>query len=450
MNRFVSARIAPDGVNGRTKTPPLGQPGNMARSERTLQAQSLKMKTHGNTASANIEHAPAYSSEQFNEHNRISNNQYQQGGYAQETDETQRQTQYQRDVLEDTTVASDFDRTKSDIGFVEPEHDYYVEDDDAGYGDQNQGYREQDHVHHNHRPHVERAATKETHVLQYKQSRSPLVATKVEPSQRQQHFSLAGRFEGKKHQDLQIRNGNDQVSRKRSRSGDMHRAPVSRGLELDSPGEEDDIDDIGPNGLQDVTVRLDNILPSSDTEEAAGPVRRTPRMPPQHQNSQNMPDPGRNQAEGKVADDRLLPDYSTEELKQMKYSDLESENWDMVPHAEPFELPNELQGRKVTLEKKIAYHIKLEEDDQLPFYESLTTDEWEQAGDLFIEKFGDLMKKLKAKKREKRVAAERFENEIKEREAHVRNEAGKIDKALEGMEATGKSLLQTPVKRGRR
>ncbi|CZT00729.1 hypothetical protein WAI453_009174 [Rhynchosporium graminicola] len=462
MNRFVNIRAVQSGQqvpSERNGTPPLGQTGTMALNERAL-AQNLKMKTSGNTTSANIERAAPYTSNRFNGPNGYSNTQYQQAGYGQEIDETQRDTQYHKDVLEDTTVASDFDRTKSDI-VIDPGYKHHGEDE-RGYTQQVFSHPdEQANVYPNHRTFDDYAGAKEPHIIQHKQSRSPLVNTKPEPvSQRQQSLAPATRFEGKKlHQDLQLRSGYDQVSKKRSRSRDMARAPAPRVpvAESDSPEEDDDADDLDfPNDPLDATVRLDrnqiNNHVSSDNEGASPTRRLKSRTFPQSQSSQNQPLVEDEVQGGDVVDVRLIPDYTIEELKRMKYSDLESEGWDMVPYAKPFELPNELQGRKVTLEKKVTYYATkvTEEDDQIPFYESLTTEEWDQAGDLFIEKFGELMKRLKAKKQEKRKAAEGFEDEIRDREKAVRNEAGKIDKCLEDMEITGKSLLPPPMRRSHR
>ncbi|KAH7314110.1 extracellular mutant protein 11-domain-containing protein [Rhexocercosporidium sp. MPI-PUGE-AT-0058] len=450
MNRFVTER-AQNG-NGRALTPPLAQPVNKVRPERApAQGLKISMKS-GNSAPASIDPTPVYASNKFGERNIFSNNQYQQVEYNQDIDDYHKETQYRKDALEDTTVASDFDRTKSDIGF-QPEPEQYYDDVDGGFSaDEDNGY-----AHPDRRPYVEHAGTKEVHTIQYKQSRSPLVNNKAEhPSQRQQPFAIAGRFEGnKQHQNLQLRNGNgntdsfrDQGSRKRSRSRDVPRAPVARGSGPDILDDEEDADDLEyPNGHPDATVRFVSNQISSDRTEQATPVpspthQRRARTP--FQSSQNLQDPANPHAEQNKIDDRLIPDYSTEELKRMTYSDLKSESWDMVPHAKPFKLPDELQGRKVTLEKKMAYYIKMDQDKvQYPFYESLTTEEWDQAGDIFIDKLGELMKKLKAKKKEKREVAEQFEEEINQRQRAVQVEAGKIDQRLDGMAITGQSLLRS-------
>ncbi|KAH6716871.1 extracellular mutant protein 11-domain-containing protein [Leptodontidium sp. MPI-SDFR-AT-0119] len=451
MNRFVTERV-PVG-NGRTTTPPLVQPVNKVRPERApAQGLKISMKS-GNSATANIDPGPAYASNQFGERSTFPNNQYQQEGYDHGIEDFHKETQYRKDTLEDTTVASDFDRTKSDIGF-EPQPVQYDDDVDSEFSvEGGHGYEQ------NRRPYVEHAGTKEVHTIQYKQSRSPLINTKTDHhSQRQQQFAVAGRFEGnKQHHNLQLRNGHgntdsfrDQGSRKRSRSRDVPRAPVARGSGPDLLGEDDEADDLEyPNGHPDATLRLINNQTSSDGTEQATPVpsptrQRRSRMTPPFHSSQNLQDPANGHGEKKIVDDRLIPDYSVEELKRMKYSDLQNEGWDMVPNAKPFKLPDELQGRKVTLEKKMAYYIKLDPDkEQYPFYESLSTDEWDQAGDIFIDKLGELMKKLKAKKREKREAAEQFEEEINQRQKAIQNEAGKIDKRLDGMAVTGQSLLRS-------
>jgi len=456
MNRFVQTR-AQNGQNGRVPTPPLAQSvnGDNVRSDRTS-ARDLKFtRKSGNTAPANTESGPGYASNQFNDAILFSHNPYQQAEYVQSMDEY-KESRYQKDTLEETTVGSDFDRTKSDIGFEPEQHDEY---NGAGLSaDDGNGYM------HDRRPHVELAGAKEVHTIQYKQSRSPLRTKTAHQTQRQKPLAIPGRFEAnKQHQDLQLRNGHvdpdpyrDQGSRKRSRSGGAPHAQVTRGLEQEVP-DDDEEDDIEVQGGQaDATVRLGDVHFNSDGTEQATPIQspirqRKSRTLPQVPSSQSVQDPENPQAQENAAiDPRLIPDYSDAELKLMKYSDLDGEDWDMVPKAKQYELPAELRGRKVTLEKKIEHHLKLDpEQGQLPFYENLSTEEWEQAGDIFIEKFAELMKTLKEKKRFKRETASQFENEIKEREKAVRDHATKLDKQLEGMEVAGQSLLGTKKKKTR-
>ncbi|KAK0102947.1 hypothetical protein ONS95_000859 [Cadophora gregata] len=459
MNRFVQTR-AQNGQNGRVPTPPLphGVNGDSVRVDR-LSAQNLKFaKKAGNTAVTNGEPTPVHASNQVNDANLYSHNQYQQGEYGQGLDEY-KAARFQKDTLEETTVGSDFDRTKSDIGF-EPEP--YDEYNDVGYSADDGN----DYIH-GRRPHVELPGAKEVHTIQYKQSRSPLRTTKTAPqTQRQQPLAIAGRFEtNKQHQDLQLRNGrgdsdsyHEQGSKKRSRSGGaVPRAHNTRGhgREISIDGsEEDDMESQG--GQADATVRLGDVQFNSDGTEQTTPVQspirqRKSRTLPQVPSSQHLQDPETHQApENTGIDDRLIPDYSDPELQLMKYSDLDGEDWDMVPKAKAYKLPTELQGRKVTMETKIQHYLKQDpEHGQLPFYESLSTEEWELAGDIFIGKFAELMKKLKEKKRIKRETASQFENEIKEREKAVRDHATKLDTQLEGMEVAGQSLLGTKKKRSR-
>ncbi|KAH7383679.1 extracellular mutant protein 11-domain-containing protein [Cadophora sp. MPI-SDFR-AT-0126] len=462
MNRFVQTRAQnghQNGQNGRAPTSPLGQSvnGDNGRPDRSS-ARDLKFsKKSGNTTLTNTEPLPGYTSNQVSDANLFSHNLYQQVEYGQSMDGS-KEAQYQKDILEETTVGSDFDRTKSDIGFELEQYDEYNE---GGFStDDGNGYI------HDRRPHVEIVGAKEVHTIQYKQSRSPLRSTKTaHQTQRQQPLAIAGRFEAnKQHQDLQLRSGHgasephrDQGSRKRSRSGGALHAQVTRGLQQEVPDDGDDeADPESAGGQADATVRLGDVHLKSDGTEQATPVQspirqRKSRTLPQVPSSQNIQQPENPQAQENLAiDDRLIPDYSDAELKLMKYSDLDGENWDMVPKATQYKLPAELHGRKVTMEMKIAHHLKLDpEHGQLPFYENLSTEEWEQAGDLFIEKFAELMKKLKEKKRVKRETASQFENEIKEREKAVRDHATMLDTKLEGMEVAGKSLLGTKKKRTR-
>lgn len=457
MNRFVAQRSSHDGRTSTTPPLPAPAPNDIAPGREF--ARTLKIsKSSGHTRIASTVPAATYASNQY----EIPSNQYQQGEYDQDGNGYQQGTRFDKETLDETIVGSDFDQTKSDVGF-DPQLDharYYDDEDDGDFQED-----EYAHVERPERRPVEHPGTNGAHIIHYKQSRSPLINAKPEPhSQRQQPSAAAGRFEGKQHQDLQLRNGHtevdtyrDQASRKRSRSRDVARVPVPRGLGHVMPGEEEEADEFDYAGGQpDVTVRLfENHASSDDVDHPTpvqSPARKAQRKSRMAGSSQTIDDQNnrnntvnQNNAEGGevVVDYRLIPDYEDKELKQMKYSDLEKEGWDMIPKSEPYKLPPHLQSRKATLTEKIKHHLPAdlaqERDD---FYAGLSTEEWEQAGDLFIEKFAELMKKLKEKKKEKRQLASRFEDEIKSREKAVRDQTGKIDDLLDGMAVTGQSLIK--------
>ena len=77
--------------------------------------------------------------------------------------------------------------------------------------------------------------------------------------------------------------------------------------------------------------------------------------------------------------------------------------------------------------------------------------EWEEAGDWFLERFGDIVTKIKDARKERRKLATTFDDEIRDRHESVQGKKRSIEEALAEMGKNGKSFLQagTP-KRARR
>lgn len=273
--------------------------------------------------------------------------------------------------------------------------------------------------------------------------------------------AITGRFDDQRDkrqiEDLQFRNGHggafvanrDQSSKKRSHSGDAIRGSTARGSGRPLPDEDDyedlEIPDEIPAGRPDgIILSYANQISSDGTERATPALspnrqrkaRTIPHSSSQSQNPQDLHQPA------EPHDDRLFPDYKDHVLKTMKYEDLEKESMEMDPNAVQFVYPEELQGPDVTLEQRLTHYVRKPDEEQITFYENLPNDDWEKAGDWFIERFGDFMKDIRNKRRAKREAAAKFEDEIKKRERAVRGQHDKLDGEFKGMAVTGQALLR--------
>ncbi|RKF75664.1 hypothetical protein GcM1_232047 [Golovinomyces cichoracearum] len=146
-----------------------------------------------------------------------------------------------------------------------------------------------------------------------------------------------------------------------------------------------------------------------------------------------------------------LADYDDETLKKMSYNELMSQSWEDAPDKKTFSYPRELRGSATTLETKINYYLTNTFKDKNAtgpgrkaaeaFYEQLTSKEWDEAGEIFIGKFTELMHKLKEKRQEKRDLTHKFESIIHARESAVRRKSIILDKKLHDMRTGGESLL---------
>jgi len=139
-------------------------------------------------------------------------------------------------------------------------------------------------------------------------------------------------------------------------------------------------------------------------------------------------------------------DYDLEELYNKDYASLKGEPFDHSPHAQPFLIPG-LPDTAVLTDKLVRLN-GAEPQTQANFFTSLNIDEWEEAGDWFLDRFGETIKRLKDVRREKRKAARAFEDEIEVRETAVSKKRVLTRAAMVEMKTSGSAVLQgTPGKK---
>lgn len=139
-------------------------------------------------------------------------------------------------------------------------------------------------------------------------------------------------------------------------------------------------------------------------------------------------------------------DYDLEELYNKNYASLKGEPFDHSPHAQPYVVPG-LQNSAALTDKLVQLN-GAEPQTQSNFFASLNIDEWEEAGDWFLDRFGDTIKRLKDVRREKRKAARAFEDEIEMRETAVSKKRTLTNAAMVEMKTSGAAVLQsTPGKK---
>ncbi|KAF2171657.1 hypothetical protein M409DRAFT_50326 [Zasmidium cellare ATCC 36951] len=138
-------------------------------------------------------------------------------------------------------------------------------------------------------------------------------------------------------------------------------------------------------------------------------------------------------------------DYVEPELYDKTYEELKEASFDSDPMAVEFRF-HENEARK-DLPQKLHYVGGLSHKDQVRFFESLNIETWEEAGEWFLQRFGDLTEKLKENRREKRKEIEVFEDEIRDRHNTVAKKQKMTTDALKEMKESGGKVLQgTPRK----
>jgi hypothetical protein len=137
------------------------------------------------------------------------------------------------------------------------------------------------------------------------------------------------------------------------------------------------------------------------------------------------------------------PDFEDQELEGMTYKDLKDQTWDVEKYDNNSRLPQELRDSAIPLSDRFQSCLEIDEPEaQLQFFATMPIAEWEEAGDLFIEKFAEIITKLKEARREKRKIATKFEEEVEAREAAIRAKSASLDQDLTEMRKGGEGVLK--------
>jgi hypothetical protein len=183
---------------------------------------------------------------------------------------------------------------------------------------------------------------------------------------------------------------------------------------------------------------------ASEMESAysGGSSQHSPSQPTPRANGQpNKQTPTSNQAGKRKKADMEL-DYDTNILSTMNYSELKDQPFDSNPKALPSVILDILSGPEVSLEDHLEHFRGLEPDDQITFFAQMSLDQWEQSGDWFLGRFGEIMSKLKDARRAKRDVSKAFEEELATREQAIRLKAEGIQEVFRQMRAGGEGVLR--------
>lgn len=141
-------------------------------------------------------------------------------------------------------------------------------------------------------------------------------------------------------------------------------------------------------------------------------------------------------------------DYSRNELLSMTYDDLSREAFD---HA----ASDSAKDSQVSIQHKLQHFATMSAEQQADMFANMPISEWEEAGDWFMDRFMEVMQKMKAARKEKRAISEKFEKELGERERAIEAATATVEEKLDSMKAQGQALLGssragTPVRTAER
>ncbi|KAI1409579.1 extracellular mutant protein 11-domain-containing protein [Hypoxylon sp. FL1857] len=133
------------------------------------------------------------------------------------------------------------------------------------------------------------------------------------------------------------------------------------------------------------------------------------------------------------------PDYDDGTLAGMDYAELKNEAFDFDPAQA--EAQSAIGPPRGTLSEKLDIFLDKEQASQMEFFSKMSVNDWETSGDWFLERFGEVMQRLRDARRTKRTIIQDFENEIAERDEAVRNKIQGIDRTLAELRSEGEGMM---------
>ena len=138
-------------------------------------------------------------------------------------------------------------------------------------------------------------------------------------------------------------------------------------------------------------------------------------------------------------------DYDITQLREMDYYSLRNEPFDSDHNAASVATDFDGQGNSITT--RLVPARRSHANVQAQVFNSLSIEEWEQAGDWFLDQFGTAVSQLKVVRQQRRKAAQEYEDEIESRFKAVGQKRKQIDMAMGEMKESGGKVLQgTPKK----
>ncbi|KAL2158629.1 hypothetical protein VTH06DRAFT_4111 [Thermothelomyces fergusii] len=134
-------------------------------------------------------------------------------------------------------------------------------------------------------------------------------------------------------------------------------------------------------------------------------------------------------------------DYNDAELHAMSYSDLRNQDFDFDPQTAALQQPS-LPPTGGSIQERLEHYKSKGSVDQHQFFTRISLEEWDEAGDWFLEQFGSIMQRLREARKAKRRLVQQYEDEIAAREEAVRGKIENIGRTLEELRKDGQTMMQ--------
>ncbi|PQE31693.1 extracellular mutant 11 domain-containing protein [Rutstroemia sp. NJR-2017a WRK4] len=382
----------------------------------------------------------------------------------------------EKDPFDGSTLSSNFDDTISIPNYAEPQpmrgagvneehhqadladiYDRDVDADNQGQADHGEGYPEE------HDAFVYQQATLRAHSQVAHQRVSSQTQHPVEPSYqnhqpspiRKRGTAISGRF-AMAASTSKAAPPEAESSNKRGRSQDRFMSPVVTKLTQSA----DRMEKEGRNGntqqpspistetSEDATTRLrsdDGTDPESTDD--GNSLQNQPQL-------QSRPISTIHRPESETAFDlgRIKPDYEDGVLRQMTYAELKDQSFDEIPKANETTIEPDISLSNLSLPERLAATVEQlhtgderenekRQESLAELFGAMSRDDWEVSGDWFLDRFSDVVFKLKEARREKRRIVAEFEREMEEREMVVRESFTAYSEDMERMKEGAETVI---------
>lgn len=133
-------------------------------------------------------------------------------------------------------------------------------------------------------------------------------------------------------------------------------------------------------------------------------------------------------------------DYDEEALRKMNFAELQNEPFDHNPTRQVISSPAKPPADN--LEDRLEFYRSKDEDAQVQLFTDMSVREWEDSGDWFLERFGNIVTRMKEARQAKRKIVEQYETQISEREEEVRRKRETIDRKLSKLKHDSNAMLK--------
>ncbi|KAI9800837.1 MAG: hypothetical protein M1825_003620 [Sarcosagium campestre] len=229
------------------------------------------------------------------------------------------------------------------------------------------------------------------------------------------------------------RRGNTHEGHRRSGSEESHLAEVRRVPPVPQPWKMPP--STAPNNQWNGTHRQVDVQALSRPRvgprlEASLSIPPTPARPSTLQTPPGSTDPPAN-----------TYDFPPAELNKIPYSTLAGQSLDFDPKP-PSTASLPAKYRDLPLAERLMHVAKLPKDQQSAFFASLTAAQWEECGEWFVGRFGNLVGRIAEARRKKREVISGFERRLQERDEIVLARKDETERALKGLRRGGEGLLR--------